>query len=189
MQDHVDGHERVDGAVSLRARARARRRLRGHLLGQGARLRARRPDARAAAAAAGGAALRRRRATSSCSRTPTARPDAGDPLQARRGRRLGGDLHDRARAARALGARVDVVPVARRRPAAAAGGRAALRRRARARPRLARRLAAARAADPRRAGRARADVRPVGQRPRRAADAELRRRRSASFRPPACRGS
>ena len=44
--------ERVDGDAALRRRARAGLRLRGHLLGQAARLHARRPGARDAAAAA-----------------------------------------------------------------------------------------------------------------------------------------
>ena len=76
------------------------------------------------------------------------REDAGDPLPARRDRGRQGRLPARARPARELGAAARHPRLDRRRLGHAAHGRAALRRGADARARVARRLAAARAADP-----------------------------------------
>ena len=85
--------------------ARDRLRLRGHLLGQGARLRARRPAARAAAAAARPRRASTTTATSSSSPTRAERHDAGAPLaRPARSTARASSVHGRARAARALGA-------------------------------------------------------------------------------------
>jgi hypothetical protein len=103
-------------------------RLRGHLLRQGARLRARRPARARAAAAARRRRVRRASTTSSCSSTgDDGAADAGDLLAARRGRRLEGRYQIELEPRERWELRVDVFPLARRR-----GGRrvrrAALRR-------------------------------------------------------------
>ena len=114
--------------------------------------------------------------------------DAGDPHPARRDRGGQGRLPARARAAGELGAAARHRRLDRRRHARAAHCRAALRRGAHPGARVARRLAAARAADPRRLGADRPLVLPVRLRPRLPAHAR-RAAAPAGCPRPGCRGS
>ena len=183
MQERIVIRNESMETLRVRGRDRARLRLRGHLRGQGARLHARRSRAREAAAAAGDARLgeRRRRSASSDGDDH----DAGALLAAGSARRLARRLDGRAREPRAVGARGRGAAQGARGRAATAGR---VRRRDRARARLARGVASARAAGERELGHARPGVPALGQRPRRAAHARRRRHR-ACCRPPACRGS
>ena len=72
MQDHFVLQNETMSPLELTRRDRVRRRLRGHPLGEGVGLLARRPDAREAAAGARRGGARRRPATSTCSPTATA---------------------------------------------------------------------------------------------------------------------
>ena len=151
MQDHIVVQNQTIEPVAFELGARARRRLRGHLRRQGARLRARRPArARSRCPTPVAPRLRRGATTSSCSTTgngDVARTQvilsaaAARSTAARCRYRL--ELEPRER----WELRVDVVAVARRRTSRAP--RTAERRFGEeldARPRVARRLAAARAA-------------------------------------------
>ena len=172
--------ERDRGAAPLRARARGRHRLRGHHLGQGARLRARRPAARAAAARrrrpsvdGGGDQLvleepaRRARRRRSCSRGPGEIDGSRVSFELELGPRERWDL------------RVDVV--------ASLSGEESLplaveRRFGEGRAHVQASLDAWHLQVPRLrtlARRPRPLVRAVGRRPRRAADADGRRHRDA----------
>src|SRR3954447_5999115 len=151
--------QRGHGAALLRARPGARNRLRGHPLRQGARLRSRRPEPGEAAAAGRSGAVRGGaqpvRARGSERRDG---PHAGDSLRAGRDRGHAGRLPPQARAARGMGTQARHPRVDPRRQHRAADGRAALRRGADARPGVARSVAATRAADSQRLGRARAEL-------------------------------
>ena len=171
-------------AAQVRARARRRHRLRGHHLGQGARLRPRRPAARAAPA-------RRRPMSATTTRANQLvleeHGGGGAKTQVLLSR-LGEIEDSRVRFELELAPRerwdlrVDVVPSLSGEEAAAARRRAALRRGTRARAGLARRVAPAGAAAAHPARRPRHVVLAVGRRPRRAADADGRRDRDASRR-------
>ena len=152
----------------VRPRPRDRQRLRRHLRGQGLRLRAGRPRPRRAASRRPCSPLRARRQPVRLhverQRLPrrsrrSSSPSAARPTDSKVTYRIV------ARAAR------DLAPARRRHPRdrrdadGGAARRAPLRRRARARPRFAGRLAAARPAAPRVLGRPLALVPPVGRRP------------------------
>ena len=125
MQDHITVRNQTLEPVSFELALEFGSRLRGHLRGQGARLRARRPAARRAAAparAVRGTTSEQRAVRSRGSGERRARAHAGRPLSA--GRRRTGrpsaiaiELEPRER----WDLRVDVVAVARRRGGAAAG--------------------------------------------------------------------
>ncbi len=128
------------------------------------------PDEADPAASRGRAELRRREQPVPLRRSGQRRPDAGDPVRARRRGRLDDSLADRARAAGGVERprRRPRRPRGRRR--GAARGRAPLRRGARARARVADRVEAARAAAPDELGRPPALVLALGGRPGLVAD-------------------
>ena len=180
-------------AGRVRARARARERLRGHLRRQGVTTsRSATPSTRAAPAA-GRARLRAPSDNQFVfSRATTASTGTRRCVLSERGEVDGGTVRYRIalEPRERWQLRVDVIPRRRRRCATAvAARRAPLRRRARARPRVARGLAAARPAAPRLLGRPRrtpsASRSPTS--PRSAWTRTARAR--ASSRPPGCRGS
>ena len=102
--------ERDDGAAAFELGARARLRLRGHLRGQGARLHARRPDARETAAPPAAPDWDGDRLVCFADGE---RHDAGAVLAGRQPRRLGVAGRSSSAAARALGARGRRAAVAR----------------------------------------------------------------------------
>ena len=187
MQDRSSIRERVDGAAAFESGSSSAPTSRTSSRSRSTTSRSAIPSSREPLPPPVPRALRRRRRTSSSSRSRVRRRrDAGAALAARarstaRVVRFAVELAPRER----WELRVDVVPVARTGDAAAPQcRRAPLRRRARARARLARRLAPARAAGATPSwDDARAGVRAVGQRPRRAAHARATTA-SASCPPP-----
>ena len=179
-----DGHAGPDrrpepghGTALVRARDRARDRLRGHPLGQGARLRARRPGPRRRRSRSRSRASTTRTRTSSCCGSATARVVATTQvIFSQRGEisRRQGRLRPRARAARGLGAPARHPGLDRRRLGPAARRRAAFRRGDDARARVAGGLAAPCSADSQRLGRPRAQLPPVRVRSRVTSDARRR---------------
>ena len=165
MQDHITVQNQTLETISLRARPGVRNRLRGHLRGQGARLRARRPAAREAAArrsspshydADNGQLLLEDSGNGNVARTQIVLSPPGEPNGSTVKYKI--ELKPRER----WNLRVDVVAVARRRGRDAQAGRAALRRRARPRHGLGLGVAAARPAAARRLVRPRARVPALG---------------------------
>ncbi len=156
MQDRVLVQNQGMRADRVRARARDRIGLRRHLRGQGLRLRARRPAARAPRCRRRSRHASTRSTTSSCSRTQSGLPgaDAGDPLAARRASTDGAGHATGSSSSRASAGTCGSTSsrLADGEQIAPQAGRAPLRRRDRPRSRLARGLAAARAAAARDAG-------------------------------------